>query len=64
MGCGWLDDDSGFYCIEGNHQSPEGGDSDGDGIANGQDLCSGSPQGMPVWQQGEWLGCAEGQYRD
>jgi hypothetical protein len=43
---------------------PPGSDSDGDGVPDGEDLCSNTPAGAPVWKYGPWLGCAAGQYRD
>jgi len=39
-------------------------DLDGDGISNNKDLCSNTPKDAPVWTQGEWIGCSEGQNRD
>jgi hypothetical protein len=41
-----------------------GPDGDRDGIEDGRDLCSGTASGAPIWSYGEWLGCAEGQFRD
>jgi len=40
------------------------GDEDGDGILDKDDFCSKTPKGEPVWAAGEWMGCAEGQWRD
>jgi hypothetical protein len=39
-------------------------DSDGDGISDKDDLCSRTAPNARVWQEGEWIGCAGGQYRD
>ena len=80
MSCGWVDDQTGNYCTSGQPQDPQDpqdpqpapqeppgdsdGDSDGDGIPDAQDLCSGTAAGAVVWQGGEWIGCAGGQYRD
>ena len=36
----------------------------GDSVADSHDLCGDSPAGATVWLWGEWLGCAEGQFRD
>ena len=33
-------------------------------MPNGQDLCSNTPAGKPVWQSGPWIGCAGGQLKD
>ena len=41
-----------------------GGDSDGDGVPDTQDLCSGTPSGKAVWKSGAWIGCAGGQLKD
>ena len=43
---------------------PPLGDGDEDGIQDGLDLCRQTPPGRRVWQQGDWLGCAGGEYRD
>ena len=39
-------------------------DTDGDGVPNVDDLCSGTEPGAVVWSEGEWSGCAGGQFRD
>ncbi len=39
-------------------------DDDGDGVANGRDLCAQTPAGANAWADGEWAGCSEGQVRD
>ena len=43
---------------------PAGVDADGDGVIDEKDLCSNTPEGAAVWEMGEWLGCAAGQFRD
>lgn len=60
MTCGWVDDQTGNYCTS----APEDGDTDGDGVDDGEDRCGATPQGATVWQGGEWRGCAAGQFRD
>lgn len=41
-----------------------GDDTDADGVPDAVDLCSLSPAGKPVWTDGPWIGCAEGQRKD
>ncbi len=42
----------------------EPSDGDRDGVDDGADLCSDTPEGANVWDAGEWIGCAGGQFRD
>ncbi len=39
-------------------------DTDGDGIEESKDFCSNTAAGGNVWQSGEWMGCAGGQFKD
>ncbi len=72
MTCGWVDDQTGNYCTNRGGEAPveppvaddPGQDSDGDGVADADDLCSGTPAGATAWQRGQWVGCAGGQFRD
>ena len=70
--CGFVSDALGNWCTERAVPPPapppdDGApevDSDGDGIMDGRDLCSGTTPGANVWSHGDWLGCAGGQFRD
>ena len=48
----------------GTQKPPPGPDDDKDGVPNGQDKCSHTAAGASVWKQGDWAGCATGQYKD
>lgn len=39
-------------------------DADRDGVIDALDLCGATPQGRRVWREGEWAGCAGGEFRD
>jgi hypothetical protein len=44
--------------------APAPADADGDGVGDDADRCMGSAGGAPVWPDGDWAGCADGQVRD
>jgi hypothetical protein len=39
-------------------------DADADGVPDSLDRCSRSPVGSRVWTEGDYIGCAGGEYRD
>jgi hypothetical protein len=39
-------------------------DADVDGVVDAHDLCNATPAGRRVWREGEWWGCAGGEFRD
>jgi hypothetical protein len=69
--CGFLNEEQGNWCVSEAQEAPEpipasdeNADADADGITDHIDRCSGTPAGSNVWTWGEYIGCAEGQYRD
>lgn len=57
-------EDDDFEPNEPPRGEPPADDLDRDAVPNDKDLCSKTPYGQRVWLSGEWLGCAEGQFRD
>ncbi len=69
MTCGWVDDDTGNYCMERRaaavpSDNAAARDSDEDGVPDSVDGCSATRRGAAVWRSGVWRGCAGGQYLD
>lgn len=43
---------------------PPGQDRDKDGVSNEGDKCNNTPDKMPVWATGAWMGCGQGEFLD